>query len=56
VLDDPYLTSMGAFQSYIPSVPHHMSNTARALDDAANAVSPGGKLFTALCNDQDLIS
>lgn len=57
VLDDAYMTSLGAFDIvYSWGVLHHTGDMARALDNAANAVSPGGKLFIALYNDQGLIS
>jgi 2-polyprenyl-6-hydroxyphenyl methylase/3-demethylubiquinone-9 3-methyltransferase len=57
VLEDSYMAALGTFDIvYSWGVLHHTGDMARALDNAAMAVSPGGKLFIALYNDQGLIS
>lgn len=57
VLDDSYMAALGTFDIvYSWGVLHHTGDMTRALDNAAMAVSPGGKLFIALYNDQGLIS
>jgi 2-polyprenyl-6-hydroxyphenyl methylase/3-demethylubiquinone-9 3-methyltransferase len=57
VLDDAYMAALGTFDVvYSWGVLHHTGDMARALDNAAKAVSPRGKLFIALYNDQGLFS
>jgi 2-polyprenyl-3-methyl-5-hydroxy-6-metoxy-1,4-benzoquinol methylase len=53
VLDKSYLESLGPFDIvYSWGVLHHTGAMWSALDNAAIAVRPGGKLFVAIYNDQ----
>lgn len=57
VIDDRYLASLGSYDIvYSWGVLHHTGDMNRALNNAAPAVAPGGKLFIALYNDQGIIS
>src|SRR6266705_3076841 len=53
VLDKPYLQALGTFDIvYSWGVLHHTGDMWRALGNATDLVSPGGRLFIALYNDQ----
>lgn len=53
VLDREYLASLGGFDVvYSWGVLHHTGDMWTACENAAAVVSPGGKLFIALYNDQ----
>jgi 2-polyprenyl-6-hydroxyphenyl methylase/3-demethylubiquinone-9 3-methyltransferase len=52
-LDAEYLRSLGTFDVvYSWGVLHHTGDLARAMENAALPVAPGGRLFIALYNDQ----
>jgi 2-polyprenyl-6-hydroxyphenyl methylase/3-demethylubiquinone-9 3-methyltransferase len=56
-LDAGYLAALGRFDVvYSWGVLHHTGAMWPALDNAAGAVAPGGKLFIAIYNDQGKIS
>lgn len=56
-IDDRYMASLGQFDIvYSWGVLHHTGAMDRALNNAAPAVAPGGKLFIALYNDQGFFS
>ncbi len=56
-LDEEYLRGLGLFDVvYSWGVLHHTGAMWRALDLAAVAVAPGGRLFIAVYNDQGWIS
>lgn len=53
VLDADYLQSLGQFDVvYSWGVLHHTGNMWRALENVIGMVSPGGRLFIAIYNDQ----
>lgn len=53
VLDSDYVRSLGQFDVvYAWGVLHHTGNMMLALDNAALAVAPRGKLFIAIYNDE----
>lgn len=57
VLDSDYLSQLGQFDVvYSWGVLHHTGNMWGALANVVSLVSPGGKLFVALYNDQGLRS
>jgi SAM-dependent methyltransferase len=57
VLDASYLRGLGQFDVvYSWGVLHHTGNMWQALQNVAENVSPGGNLFIALYNDQDVFS
>lgn len=56
-LDRSYLESLGSFDIvYSWGVLHHTGNMMRALENAALPVTPGGRLFISVYNDQGLRS
>jgi 2-polyprenyl-3-methyl-5-hydroxy-6-metoxy-1,4-benzoquinol methylase len=56
-LDRSYLESLGSFDIvYSWGVLHHTGNMMRALENAALPVTPGGRLFISIYNDQGLRS
>lgn len=56
-LDQKYLATLGIFDVvYAWGVLHHTGNMWLALENACRPVSPGGKLFVALYNDEGLRS
>jgi len=56
-LDGTYLAGLGFFDVvYSWGVLHHTGQMWRALDNAGGLVSPSGKLFIAIYNDQGKIS
>lgn len=57
VLDEAFMSSLGQHDVvYSWGVLHHTGALWPAIDQAARAVKPGGKLFIALYNDQGWIS
>lgn len=57
VLDPDYLSRLGPFDVvYSWGVLHHTGNMWQALENVINNVSPGGKLFISIYNDQGRIS
>ncbi len=57
ILDRDYLASLGRFDiGYAWGVLHHTGAMWRALDNAADLIAHGGKLFIAIYNDQGWIS
>jgi 2-polyprenyl-3-methyl-5-hydroxy-6-metoxy-1,4-benzoquinol methylase len=57
VLDRPYMESLGSFDIvYSWGVLHHTGNMELALENAAIPVSPGGRLFVSIYNDQGVRS
>jgi 2-polyprenyl-6-hydroxyphenyl methylase/3-demethylubiquinone-9 3-methyltransferase len=53
VLDRPYLQALGTFDIvYSWGVLHHTGNMMSALENAALPVTPGGRLFISIYNDQ----
>jgi 2-polyprenyl-6-hydroxyphenyl methylase/3-demethylubiquinone-9 3-methyltransferase len=53
VLDGAHLRSLGQFDIvYSWGVLHHTGNMEAALENAASAVAPGGRLFVSIYNDQ----
>lgn len=53
VLDEEYMRSLGVFDIvYSWGVLHHTGDMWRAIDQACHAVSPDGRLFIAIYNDQ----
>ena len=57
VLDSAYLERLGRFDVvYSWGVLHHTGDMWRALDRAATAVTPGGRLFIAIYNDEGFVS
>ncbi len=53
VLDAGYMKSLGQYDIvYSWGVLHHTGSMWRALKNAGDAVSPGGKLFISIYNDQ----
>jgi 2-polyprenyl-6-hydroxyphenyl methylase/3-demethylubiquinone-9 3-methyltransferase len=53
VLDRENMESLGQFDIvYAWGVLHHTGNMSAALENAANAVVPGGRLFISIYNDQ----
>jgi len=56
-LDRSYLESLGSFDIvYSWGVLHHTGNMMLALENAALPVTPGGRLFISIYNDQGLLS
>ncbi|MBM3554994.1 MAG: methyltransferase domain-containing protein, partial [Alphaproteobacteria bacterium] len=56
-LDGDYLKGLGTFDVvYSWGVLHHTGAMHAALENAAGAVAPGGRLFIAIYNDQGWIS
>jgi 2-polyprenyl-6-hydroxyphenyl methylase/3-demethylubiquinone-9 3-methyltransferase len=56
-LDRSYMESLGPFDIvYSWGVLHHTGNMMRALENAALPVTPGGRLFISIYNDQGLRS
>jgi 2-polyprenyl-3-methyl-5-hydroxy-6-metoxy-1,4-benzoquinol methylase len=52
-LDDDYIGSLGQFDVvYSWGVLHHTGDMARAMENAAKVVAPGGRLFISIYNDQ----
>jgi len=57
MLDGPWMRALGEFDVvYAWGVVHHTGQMWRAFDHVAASVAPGGALFTAIYNDQGLLS
>jgi len=57
VLDDAYVNRLGTYDVvYSWGVLHHTGDMWRALRTVERAVSPGGRLFIAIYNDQRMVS
>jgi len=57
LLDEEWLRAQGRFDVvYAWGVVHHTGQMWRAFDNVARAVGPAGALFTAIYNDQGVIS